>query len=177
MLRRRLLQSILIACAISAGCGSENDDDGSAQDAGPPAAEAAAADDGEGPIYIIPCPPQTPTFEQGLVVAGDQKRISAKLVSAQPTTPQLFENEWVVDLVDGTGTPISDVKLDDVRPFMPVHGHDGGFPPEWKALAEPGRMQIDRINLKMSGPWEVTLKVSSPSVGSDSIVINVCVPY
>jgi hypothetical protein len=165
----------LLACAI--GCGSENSDDNNAADGGGGAAEAAVEDDAGFPIFQIPCPAGTPTFEEGLRVLGNEKHISAKLISAQPSSPQLFENNWVFEFIDAAGNPISDVKLVDARPFMPVHGHDGGFPPEWMALTEPGRVRVDRINLKMSGPWEVTLKVSSQSVGSDSIVVNVCVPY
>lgn len=131
---------------------------------------------------VVTCPDSIPDFEPGMTVAGDSAsgtnaaRISARLVSASPVAPRKFENSWVVELIDAEGEPIEDVEVKPDEPWMDVHRHGGGYKPNVIVRDEPGQVQLDRINLKMSGPWRLNLNVSSARVGDDVIEINVCVP-
>jgi hypothetical protein len=125
---------------------------------------------------VIPCPSSTPTFEPGMSVEGEGARITARLVSAQPTAPRKFENSWVLEFVDAEGQPIDDIQVTPQEPWMDVHNHGGGYAPDVVAQDEPGQLKIERINLKMPGPWRLNLNASSATVGEDEIVIHVCVP-
>jgi hypothetical protein len=97
------------------------------------------------------------------------------LAGATPLPPEKYLNDWTVDFVNTAGAAIDDVSVTMARSFMPVHGHDGTFPPVVTKLAEPGRVQIDDLNLWMRGPWLIQLGVSSPTVGDDYIEFSACV--
>lgn len=161
-----------LLCFAALGCGGE-EHDAADTDAGG-ASDAAHVHEEE--EDDAPCPTTIPTFEAGLTVAGRGGLISARVVSARPSSPQVFENDWVLEFIDASGTPIDDIKLTRVEPYMTVHGHGAGYDPTLTPLAEPGRVSLERINLKMPGPWEVRLSAESKRVGVDFIVMNVCVP-
>lgn len=122
----------------------------------------------------ITCPDTIPTFRLGLEAAGRDDLYTAVIVDAMPSPPQQFLNHWVVDFVDADGAPVADIEIDFVEPFMPAHAHDGARDPEWQPLDEPGRFDVDFINMWMPGPWEVRFDVSGLA-GSDHIVFDVCI--
>lgn len=143
--------------------------------------DASAGDDAAAPIVhedddVMPCPDRIPTFEAGMIVVGAQKRIRARLVSATPIAPRKYENSWTFEFLDADEQPISDVMVDPQEPWMDVHNHGGGWPPDVVTLDEPGQLEFDRINLKMSGPWRLNLNAHSDTVGDDVIVVEACVP-
>lgn len=113
-------------------------------------------------------------FRIGLEQAGLGGRIGARLVDARPVPPQKFLNDWTIELIDADGSALADSEITSARSFMPVHGHDGTFPPIVTPLEEPGRFQVDDLNLWMRGPWRIELNVSS-SAGVDYIEIPVCI--
>ena len=123
-----------------------------------------------------PCPPETPEFRIGLEAQGEDGFVSARLVEAAPAPPQKYLNDWTVDLETLGGAALDDGEITMARSFMPVHGHDGTFPPVITPLDEAGRFQVDDLNLWMRGPWQIQLWVSSQSAGGDDyIVFNVCI--
>ena len=122
----------------------------------------------------IECPDSIPTFKIGLEAVGNEDTYKAVIVDAVPSPPQQFLNAWVVDIVDMDGAAVADATVDDVIPFMPAHGHGGIRIPEWEALDEPGRFDVQVINMWMPGPWTVTFEVTGPD-GSDKIVFDVCI--
>lgn len=165
---------------LAAACGDDTSDpsgnggtgniDGAAtvQDAGTPSPS--------GEPKTVPCPADLPAFGPGLTATSDNSLIMAKLVSADPTVPHKYENQWVVDFMDAQGNPVADIQVDSAETYMPVHQHNGGFPPESMVLTDPpGRVQFDAVNFTMPGPWEVRFQVSSAAVGTDRVVFNVCV--
>lgn len=133
----------------------------------------------------VPCPSTIPDFEPGMTVAGESAdtasmtpaRISARLISASPTQPRKYENNWVLEFIDAEGQPIEDIEVDPEEPWMDVHGHGGDWEPTVVEREEPGQLELDRINLKMPGPWRLTLNASSKEADiSDVIEVHVCVP-
>lgn len=120
------------------------------------------------------CGDDIPAFEEGLEVHS--ANLLVRLVSAEYNPPQKYENDWVVLVANHDGTPIEDAQLTDVEAFMPVHGHDGKYPPTVNPVeGEPGQFKLDDLYFTMEGPWEVRFTVSSESAGDDYVVFEVCV--
>jgi len=113
------------------------------------------------------CPAGLPEFMPGLEV--DNARHKITLVAAQPTEPERYENDWVVEL-----SPPEAVLLRG-QTFMPIHGHDGRVEPAVEPLSSPGQFALERLNFTMRGPWEVRLWVSSAGATEQLLVLNVCV--
>lgn len=113
------------------------------------------------------CPAEIPEFGPGLQAAGEHYQ--AKVISADPSEPERYSNDWSVEL------SAPDVQITRAQTFMPIHGHDGRVLPEITALAEAGQFELGRLNFTMRGPWEVRLWLQSPSVAEDYLVFQVCV--
>lgn len=169
-------------CACGGGEDGSESVDAGAQDSGAHDAHAHEPDPEDDELA---CPATTPAFEAGMTVAGESAdadsmtpaRISARLISANPSAPRKFENSWVFEFIDAEGQPISDIAVVPDEPWMDVHGHGGGYEPDVVAGEQPGQLAFERINLKMSGPWRLRLNASSERAGiSDAIEIHVCVP-
>jgi len=158
----------LVALSVLAACG---DDDGDGDD----------SDDGMGHPHVdgslpeAPCPEETPEFRIGLQATGEEGSIVAELIDADRVPPRKDENDWTIEFQDPDGNALEDAELTMARPFMPVHGHDGMYPPEVDPLDNPGQFQVDNLNLWMTGPWQVQLTVASESAGDDYVVFHVCV--
>lgn len=153
---------VLLTCA----CGDDDDDDTGGM-------SAPLLDGGYPPV---PCPEDTPEFRFDLEADGEDGNIVARLVDADNVPPHQYENDWTVEFQTPDGEPIEDADLAMATPFMPVHGHDGFYPPDVAAVDDaPGQFHVDNLNLWMVGPWEVRLRVESESAGDDYIVFRVCI--
>lgn len=128
-----------------------------------------------GHVEKVPCPASTPEFVLGLEATGKDGHVTARLLDADWIPPRKGTNDWSVEFLDADGMPVEDMEITKAESFMPVHNHDGRYPPTITALDDPGTFQLDNINLHMGGPWEVRFTVDSESAGSDYIVFNVCV--
>lgn len=142
------------------------------QDAAHDAAHDAPQDDA---YTVAPCPDSIPDFALGMQAQGEDGNLVVRLRAAAPSPPERFLNDWEVEVVDGEGRSVPDARIDMARPFMPVHGHDGGVAPVVRSLSGPGAFAVDGINLNMRGPWEVQFQIASPTAGSDYAVFHVCV--
>jgi hypothetical protein len=180
------LLGLMVLCAGLLACNG-SDERSAPVDAGSNGNDASheGHEGHEGHDEVIPCPSSIPDFEPGMTVAGESEdpdsmtpaHISARLVSASPTAPRKFENNWVLEFIDREGQPIQDIDVEPDEPWMDAHGHGGDYKPTVVARNEPGQLEFDRINLKMPGPWRLTLNASSEQAGiSDVIEIHVCVP-
>jgi hypothetical protein len=156
---------ILASGLAWAGCG-----DGDAPRGALPETEA----DAEVPADYEGCDELEP-FALGLTARGEENTLEAEVLEAAPAPPRRYRNDWIVQLRAADGSALEDVELTHARPFMPVHGHDGGIAPVIHALSEQGKFRIERLNFSMRGPWQVQLTASSPSRGNDYIVFHVCV--
>jgi hypothetical protein len=104
---------------------------------------------------------------------GKKQLVLAELVDGD--LPHKYENAWVVKFTDPDGKELPGLELYKVEPYMPVHGHDGGFAPDITAQGEPGTYSVKRINMWMKDHWEVRFFLH---VGDqdDEVIFNVCIP-
>lgn len=179
-LRRRVLRALALGVAVQlAACDAQPasepaEDGGETPDARNDAAEPEP--DGGLEAEFMGCPDTLPPFALGMQALGRAGHIRATLVEASPAPPRRYLNDWVIELGHADGTPLDDVRIVNARPWMAVHGHDGNIAPVVHAQEETGRFAIDKLNLFMRGAWEIQLKLSSPSVGDDDVVFEVCIP-
>jgi hypothetical protein len=120
------------------------------------------------------CPDSTPEFALGMQAEGMLGHITGKLISASNVPPLRYLNDWEVAFVDADGAPIEDVSIRSVRPFMPVHGHDGNVKPVVHPK-QAGRFSITGFNLNMRGPWEIQFQLLSATAGDDYVVFQICI--
>ena len=156
----------LVALSMCAACGDDGGDD---------SADEMTHPHVDGSFPEAPCPENTPEFRINLQATGEEGAVVAQLIDADHIPPRKNRNNWTIEFLDTDDMALEDAELTMARPFMPVHGHDGIYEPEVTALDEPGRYQVDGLNLWMTGPWQVQLTVASESAGDDYIVFNVCV--
>jgi hypothetical protein len=152
------LVSCLMLGAFALGC--------SGKDEAPP----PAPKEEEGPCA------DGPDFRLNMEAIGDEGAVKGVLIAASPAPPERNENDWTVEFRDMSDAPLSDVEITMAQPFMPAHNHDGTFDPTVVALDEPGRFEIQDINLWMPGMWEVRFTVESASAGADYVVFDACIP-
>jgi hypothetical protein len=141
---------LVLVCAL--GCGAERDEDGHPRDGG---AEAEA----------VPCTDAYPTFRDGLSVAAAD--LTVRLLSIDPQPPrQKRDNDWVLEIVDAAGMPVVDATIVDVDTWMDVHDHGGRWPPDIVPAGQPGRIELQRLDFKMAGPWRVRFGVKASAGGA-----------
>ena len=169
-----LFSSLLCASLsfTSFGCGDETDDEHD-HDAHVHESTGDASDAGHtGDAGDNAC--KTSGLSEGQMAHGDN--VMVKLVSFDNNPAQIQENDWVVEISTHDGTPVADAELTNVRAFMPVHGHDGKYPPEISAVSgEPGQFKLDDLYFTMEGPWQVQFTIASESAGDDYVVMEICV--
>jgi hypothetical protein len=156
---------LLLVCWLAACSGNT---------ATPKAAENSTAAEDDIEDDFKGCPEDVPSVEPGLQAAGEH--FAVELLAAMPAEPERYiDNSWTVELHarDGSATP--DAQIVRGQTFMPVHGHDGQVAPLMKALAQPGQVQVDKLNFTMRGPWEVRLWLRSEAVAEDYVVFTICV--
>lgn len=154
---------------LAAGCGDDSD-------ANDDHAHNGHEHDGGGhEPEPVPCPASTPEFKLNLEATGEDGNVTARILEADYIPPRKGTNDWQVVFLDADGNPLEDVEVTKAEPFMPVHNHDGRYPPTMTALDDPGTFEFESINMHMGGPWEMRFTVESESAGDDYIVFHVCV--
>jgi hypothetical protein len=182
----QLVMMAAIAALLGSGCPSDDDDD---DDAHQVDHDAGYVD----PDEMVRCPDGIPEFfageTSGSEATGENDQVMARVIAADHVPLKRFSNTWTVELTSPDGTPLEGVEIVEACAYMPVHRH--GLPPRAvKALAEPGRFVLDRLNFTMRGPWEMQLAVNvdgeaeasgratdcDPTAsGSDYLAFQVCV--
>ena len=97
------------------------------------------------------------------------------MVSVDPLPLLQGSADFVIDFTTADGQPVSDIALDQARTYITVHGHPGPGTPQSRPGPSQDGSKFDNFKFNMRGPWLVQLTVSSPSVGDDYIVFDVCV--
>jgi hypothetical protein len=110
-------------------------------------------------------------YEPGMIAAGADGLFEIELLAAEPAPPDKGDNRWSIELRALGGDPVSGAAI-VVTPFMPDHGHGTSLVPVVEPAAEPGRYQIDVINLWMPGLWEVRFDIDD---GADLVTFAFCV--
>jgi hypothetical protein len=108
----------------------------------------------------------------GLERSGEQ--LTVRFVDAVPAPPARFDNTWILEVLDATGTPVDDVAL-EVEPYMPDHMHGTSIATKVTAMDEPGQIELDPVNLFMPGLWEVRLRFTMADASTDEVVFRFCV--
>jgi hypothetical protein len=176
-LHRLLVRTLCCAALLSLGCddGGGDDDtdhhDDASSDADHPDGHVGHDDEDEKPV---PCTDAHPALAPGLSdTRGD---LTLKLVSGDPTRARKdVRNDWIVELVDGSGAPVTNATFTRARSHMEVHDHPGLPAPTLADEAGPGRKKLDNIIFTMRGPWEVYVTVEPEGARPVTFQLNVCV--
>ena len=110
-------------------------------------------------------------------VAGMEAKgttVTVSLRASTPTPPSLGDNDWTLDVKDGSKKPLAGATL-TVTQRMPDHGHGGVKTPVITDSGD-GSYDVGPVNFNMEGYWENTVAVKSAD-GSidDKAVLKLCV--
>lgn len=175
--RRMRLVGVTVYAALGCGEGASDQadaaflsDDARASDS---AADAAPIDDDS--IYgKAVCAAGIPSSANAIDALGASGAMRAKVVSADFSPPRKYYNNWAIQLSAASGEPLLDATFSKVQAWMPVHGHNGRFPPTITAAAEPGTYDFNGVHFTMTGPWQLKFDVAA-GVVKDSFALDVCV--
>lgn len=114
------------------------------------------------------------TYAAGLVRSTEAGLFTVSFVEAAPAPPDRGLNRWRLEVKDATALPVDGAEL-RLRPWMPDHGH-GSNPPYLFAAAsgEPGRYELEDMDLFMSGFWQFTVRVTRGE-DVDEAVFGFCI--
>jgi hypothetical protein len=170
----RFLALALGASLASVGCGE--DTSGGKSDSALDGAHDGHVhpDAGEDEEEDVPCTADYPVFTPGRTVkAGD---LTVKLLSVSPEPPrQQTPNNWLLEVVDSAGAPVSGVEIKNPDSYMKVHLHHGRTQPKVVPQSEPGKVQLSAIDFKMRGPWQVNFDVVVAGGKPTAASIWICV--
>lgn len=98
---------------------------------------------------------------------------TVRIAQATPTPPDVGDNRWTLEIVDGAGAPLPELDV-EVRPWMPLHNH--GLTPARYAAVEVGggTYSVDTFDLIMPGTWEFTVELDAEGEGGDTAVFALC---
>lgn len=128
-----------------------------------------------------------------MFVAGMQKVADSgtvfTLMDSQPAPPNKGYNDWTLQITDADGNPVdvnataSFTQVCDgsgdplcendliIKPKMPDHGHGSSIIPEVKETGDAGVYQIQKVNLYMSGYWEIAVGAK----GHGEVMFKFCI--
>lgn len=169
---KRVVLTAAIAALLGSACGGDDDDQEHDDMHGDMHGDHDADSGHLDPDEDVRCPDTIPELfageTSGSEATGSESLVKARVITADHLPARKYANTWTVELTDLQGTPLADAKLVDACTFMRVHGHGTGPLGGIKALDEPGRFEIERMNFVMRGPWEVQLAVNpTGEAGSD----------
>jgi hypothetical protein len=149
---------------------------GRAADCSSSAASGATPDDSgvpDGALVGCATDPRDDTYAADLTKAGTQGNFKFVLVSATPGPPGLDVNSWVVQLVDGSGAPVTGATFATIKPWMPDHGHGSTATPQ-VTDNQDGTYTIANLYFFMAGLWQVPLAVQVNGK-NDTATFSFCV--
>jgi len=132
------------------------------------------AHDGDMPMGDTPCTATHPRYRPGLSVkVADLTIVATSMVPAPPR--QRVPNDWILQLFDASGSPVTDATIENAYSWMIAHGHGGSTRPGIIPQPTPGQFKLDNIDFKMRGPWEVLFTVTRPGAKEALVTFNICV--
>ncbi len=150
-MRRLPCLVVVVSVALFAGCGG---DDGGGTD-------SVCSNDDRGVEY-----------EPGIVAAGADSVLDISLDVADPTPPNLGENDWTLT-VWKQGVELDGCTL-TVVPFMPDHNH-GSNEPTSTPTGQTGQYFVEGIRFIMAGYWETLVEVECDSGDEDRAELRFCI--
>ncbi len=114
------------------------------------------------------------TYAAGLETPSMEGMFMSRLVDGTPAPPDRGNNTWMLEILDPSGSPMSEVTDVRVKAWMPDHGH--GTNPLWNPATEQpdGEFEVGPFNLFMPGLWQFTVEVTTPTQ-TDTAVVSFCV--
>lgn len=162
--RPALLASIVALAGL--GCSSS----GGAQDPGP----VDAGDVDSGVAVTCQSDPRVEPYVANLQKKSPSGALVVTLVSSDPGPPIRGTNQWILEVTDGAGVPLSSAAV-SVVPFMPDHGHGTSVKPTVTAEAD-GRYRVANVYFFMPGVWRVTVSIPQGDAGAtESAAFFFCV--
>ncbi len=161
---------LVVACTFAGACGSDGESDSSTSEDDATVSDGGADDGGS-----VACPADLPELrvgEKGTLVVGKRGLVQARLEAASSVPPVRYENTWTVALETADGATLDDAEIVDACAFMPLHGH--GAAPKAVRMLDDGRFELDALNLRMAGPWEIQLAVRAANLQSGSESFTSC---
>lgn len=138
-------------------------------------AACGSGDDGNPIPDQVDCSKETraDTYAAGMSKTGAQG-FEFRLMEAAPTPPAKGDNDWTIEVLDASSTPMDGISL-DITPFMPDHGHGTTVNADITPTQEAGTYDVNPVNLWMPGYWEITVDASDDSGPLDSAVFAFCI--
>jgi hypothetical protein len=112
------------------------------------------------------------SVERGELVLGEDGRIAARLLDADPWPAERHENDWSVELLTADGQPLPGATITAARSFDPTHGLSGIFDPELVTVGD--HFELMGLHFLLASAWEVQIWASA-GTQDDFIVLPVCV--
>lgn len=134
-------------------------------------ADSGTAGGGDGGIGCLG-DPRADTYTANMEKPGDQGVFSFVLESSDPAPPVKGTNNWVLQVLDGSGAPVTGATI-DVVPYMPDHGHGTSVTPQVSA-GDNDDYNLDSLYLFMPGLWQVTITADTGDQ-TDSVKYNFCI--
>jgi hypothetical protein len=116
--------------------------------------------------------PRAETYGADMSKVGDAKVLTFILIAANPAPPAIDDNTWTVEVLDSSGSALSDAAL-SIKTWMPDHGH--GSPETPMATLNAGATySVQPLYLFMNGLWQITITAQAGAV-SDTATFSFCV--
>jgi hypothetical protein len=153
----RYIGIVFALSALAVGCGSGGND--APEDTSQPATTTCDKETRDEP------------YTAGITKKGTND-VSVTIVSSDPAPPALYANDWVLEIKDPSGQPLSGATV-QVSPFMPDHNH-GTYPPAEVTELGDGRYDANPVYFTMPAYWEITVKVTTDAL-MDTVKFKLCI--
>ena len=115
----------------------------------------------------LECPADQPPFRtgpDGLSAIDTSRGIKVRVDEASDVPPKFGFNTWKVAVTDLTGGPLAAAQLTWACAYMSDHYH--GLLPR-AVQFESGMLELSRMNLRMTGPWDIRLWINTSGSATD----------
>jgi hypothetical protein len=171
---RRLHFALIVPLALLGCDGNEDGDDEHAEDTQTESESDTHGDTEAGDTEASDCAAETRDDDFAIGLSKSGTSVQATFVSSDPAPPIKGNNTWVLTFTDLEGQPLSGLGI-VATPMMPDHGHGTPIAAVVTELETPGQYEITPVNLFMAGYWQITLDVTLPDDGQDSLMFGFCV--
>ena len=114
-------------------------------------------------------------FVVGLEKAGQNGKLTFKLLEATPAPPSRGDNTWILQLTSqGAAAPVTGAAM-VVTPFMPDHNHGTPIQVTIEPMPTDGQYKLTPVNLWMPGLWRTTIEAQAGQ-DVDKAVFAFCIP-
>ena len=136
------------------------------------ASRAAGASAPDADVSCTDDASQPDSYMANMAKPGAAGAMTFVLERADPAPPGVYDNTWLLKLLDASGQPIVDATFPTIKTWMPLHGHPSSVAPTAAANGD-GTYTIG-LYLFMPGLWQITFDAQSGGQ-TDSAMFTFCV--